>query len=356
MKKLIYIALLSFAPMFGFSQVHVVGPNGDTGVGTANPTEKLEVKGDAKIDGNKIILGKDAGFELFRSNAGSSQFLHSGTSQYSFRALDYAAISFWTNGAGRMQITKDGDLKLITGQAYKPGGGTWASISDQRLKKNIQTYSGGINELMKINPVTFEYTDKVAKDSKEYVGVVAQEVEKVAPYMIEQFNLTDEEGEELKNAEYMAVDPNAFIYMLINAAKTQEVTNQNQALEIERLNEELSSLKTVLESIKNADTGINDANNELEQEPLNRATLLGNTPNPFDNSTEINYYLPETSETAVIQIFNTTGQVLQTVKLDVEQKGNNSIVVKLENQPAGLYQYSLIVDNRLVDTKKMVLK
>ena len=241
----------------------------NVGIGTATPTKKLDVEGDVRVGGNSICLGSDNGFNFFRSNAGSSQFLHYGTAQYSFRAIDYAAISFWTNSTARMQVTKDGDLKLFTGEAYKLGSATWAPLSDRRLKKNIQTYKGGLDELMQINPVTFEYNEKVTDNSKEYVGIIAQEVKEVAPYMIKDITLTDKNGEEIEGEDYLAVNPNAFIYMLINSTKEQQNTIEsqdktivkqkdaldkqaetiyNQAQMIDELEEKMETIKAMLQS------------------------------------------------------------------------------------------------------------
>ena len=61
MKKLIYAALLSFAPIIAFSQVYVVAPNGHTGIGTNAPTQKLDVDGNVVVRGNFLNVGQDAG-------------------------------------------------------------------------------------------------------------------------------------------------------------------------------------------------------------------------------------------------------------------------------------------------------
>ena len=337
------------------------------GIGTANPTEKLEVKGNIKVDGNKIILGKDAGFEFFRSNAGSSQFLHYGTAQYSFRAIDYAAISFWTNSLARMQVTKDGDLKLFSGEAYKVGTATWAPLSDRRLKQNIQTYKGGLDELMQINPVTFEYNEKVTDNSKEYVGIIAQEVKEVAPYMIRDITLTDKNGEEIEGEDYLAVNPNAFIYMLINSTKEQQNTIESQQATIEKLQQEMEMIKEVL-GIKATDThndspikrdgnSINGDNGDI----LQRASLGQNAPNPANQFTTIEYFVPHISQNALhnssnatINIYDLQGKLIKSI--EIAEFGNGNIQFNTQSLTAGMYHYSLIVDGKIMDTKQMVIE
>lgn len=55
MKKLIYVTLLSLAPMFAFSQIHVQSPNGDVSIGdVVNPSSKLHVNGTITYNGSLI--------------------------------------------------------------------------------------------------------------------------------------------------------------------------------------------------------------------------------------------------------------------------------------------------------------
>ena len=103
----------------------------------------------------------------------------------------------------------------VSGTANKPGGGLWTAFSDQRLKENIRPYMDGLDEVLQIEPVRFNYNAKSGYDIKdEHVGVVAQQLESIAPYMISKFQL---EGE-----EYLQVDNSAMIYMLINAVQEQQ--------------------------------------------------------------------------------------------------------------------------------------
>lgn len=87
--------------------------------------------------------------------------------------------------------------------------------------------------------------------------------------------------------------------------------------------------------------------------------LVGSFPNPFNNSTTIQYDLKQKANIR-IEIFNTRGQKVVTL-LDgnkdadlhsVIWNGNNS-----SNDPvsSGLYLYKLTVDNKLIDIKKCVL-
>ena len=68
---------------------------------------------------------------------------------------------------------------------------------------------------MKINPVKFHYNELSGYDSKpEYIGVIAQELQTIAPYMVKPY--------QKNNETFYSVDNSSMIYMLINAVKEQQ--------------------------------------------------------------------------------------------------------------------------------------
>lgn len=105
----------------------------------------------------------------------------------------------------------------VNGTAAKPGGSSWTVASDNRLKDRVSPYRDGLNTLLKINPVKFHYKEESGYASEpEYVGVIAQDLHEVAPYMTGTF--TNQKDKQ----EYMNVDNTAMTYMLINAVKEQQ--------------------------------------------------------------------------------------------------------------------------------------
>ena len=131
----------------------------------------------------------------------------------------------------------------VNGTANKPGGGTWAVFSDKKLKKNISTYKEGLDFILKVNPVSFSYNQKMTSllgensDLKEQVfqGVIAQELQKIAPDMVREVQVNSE--------KFLEVDPNKFTYALINAIKQQQI-------QIEQLKKEINSLNEVIKKRK----------------------------------------------------------------------------------------------------------
>jgi hypothetical protein len=133
-------------------------------------------------------------------------------------------------------------LHLGSNDAVKPGGGTWSSPSDRRLKKDIAAFTDGLNVLTKIMPVSYRYNGSASlpDDGKQYVGIIAQEMQEVAPYTIDTFH------DDATNTDYLNYNPNAVMYILINAVKEQQVTIDALKKQLEDQNKRLTALEDKL--------------------------------------------------------------------------------------------------------------
>jgi hypothetical protein len=80
----------------------------------------------------------------------------------------------------------------VRGNAYKPGGGSFGSLSDIRLKERVATLKGALEKLLRLRGVTFEWKEPEnhANLTGSQMGLVAQEVEGVFPEWID----ADSEG------------------------------------------------------------------------------------------------------------------------------------------------------------------
>ena len=135
----------------------------------------------------------------------------------------------------------------LNGDAAKPGGGNWSVASDRRLKKDVQPYQDGLQSLMKINPVTFRYNGHLdLPTEKEYVGNIAQEMKKIAPYMVEEKvyktenlntsnNAKPEQATETKEQKFLSFDGSALTFMLINSVQDQQAIIEKLEQRIEVL-------------------------------------------------------------------------------------------------------------------------
>ena len=79
--------------------------------------------------------------------------------------------------------------------------------------------------------------------------------------------------------------------------------------------------------------------------------LAQNQPNPFSETTIIEYAIPEKANESKIIFTDLNGSVIKTVAVN----GIGQLEITTPNFPAGTYTYSLVLDGKVVATNKMVL-
>jgi len=166
--------------------------NGNVGIGTIAPTEKLEVNGEA------LVLGD------IQTNANA---LVSG---------ELIIYSLPTNGSTDLRVNAFGVLSTST--------------SDRRLKTEIYTFQNALSKLLKLRGVSFNWKDE--KDAGTQLGVIAQEVHDVIPEIVTQ------------NGKYLGVDYSELSAVFIEAVKEQQKIIEQQQLEIEKRKTKIDLLTT----------------------------------------------------------------------------------------------------------------
>ena len=82
---------------------------------------------------------------------------------------------------------------------------------------------------------------------------------------------------------------------------------------------------------------------------------LGNAfPNPFNNYTEIPYYLPTNTTSAEIDIFDIIGNKIVVYPLSIKGR-NTNLEVNSINYSSGVYFCTLVVDGNKAGWKKLVI-
>ena len=153
------------------------------------------------------------------------------------------------NGYVGIGTSSPTSLLSVNGAADKIGGGSWATFSDERVKSDIKPFTDGLSLLLKLKPVTFKYNEKSGYSdmNKTFVGFIAQDVEKVAPYMVSSYD--DSEGPSgLKDKRQF--DESALSKIMLNAIQEQQMMiedlkriNENHQKAIEKLSIEIEQLK-----------------------------------------------------------------------------------------------------------------
>ena len=249
----------------------------------------------------------------------------------------------------------DASNKVVVGNtAVTSIGGQvgWTTLSDRRLKTAIQKSELGLDFIMVLNPVTYEYTAE-GQNGIRYTGLIAQEVDAAAKGT---FSGVD------KNGEYWGIRYAELTVPLVKAVQELEIENGElkmenedlkkendvQNIRIQKLEEMMAQYGSDLQAccFKSLD------NKNAPVTTFEGASMEQNIPNPFSQTTYISFYLPEKVKNAVMQITDLNGKVLQTIVL--KDRGVSAVTIDATDFSQGSYLYSLIVDGKTVTTKKMV--
>jgi hypothetical protein len=187
------------------------------------PTVDLDVMGNFKLAGTAFLTGD------------VTSILTTGATFFNSSFATVMRLDATNGRVGIGVATPSHQLQLSQDDAVKPNGGSWGAPSDRRLKDNIKDYTDGLAQIMQIRPVTYNYNDKSGYDTnKEHIGLIAQEIQKVAPYMVRKLNPE-------KN-DYLMYDGTALNFMLVNAIQEQQQQIQDQQAEIAELKAELADV------------------------------------------------------------------------------------------------------------------
>lgn len=218
-----------------------ISADGDIGIGTASPGHHLHVQGtgiqtiavESTQNGNNaqmIFIGKSAGGTAQQWQLGENLATTAGN----FELFDSTAAQsrILVNTSGRVGIgtTAPTDTLSVNGTASKPGGGSWAVFSDERLKNIKGQFNSGLKALMQLQPLRYEYRQNNAlglKSEGVHIGFGAQAVQKIIPEAV-----TRTEG------GYLMVNNDPIIWTMLNAIKEQQK-------EIEQLKAQVRQLRTV---------------------------------------------------------------------------------------------------------------
>jgi len=93
---------------------------------------------------------------------------------------------FIVQQAGRVGISTNAPTATLSvnGTADKPGGGSWGVFSDERLKNIKGRFTPGLNAVLRLQPLRYEYKRDNAlnlKSEGEHIGFSAQAVQKIIP-------------------------------------------------------------------------------------------------------------------------------------------------------------------------------
>jgi len=263
-----------------------------------------------------------------------------------------------TNGDGNLELYNQGSL---VGE-FNDASGNYNTISDRRLKHNIRDLDEVLPTLGLLQPKIYNF--KKDKTGKDYFGFIAQEVEEVFPNLVNQ-------GERDTGTDTYTLDYTSFGVLAIAAVQEMQERLQQKEEQVEQLEAKVVALKKQMARFSDLADRMATLENKVQAccaqqqlsgsvpleptllSPSDNAFLQQNAPNPFNEQTTIQFYLPQQVQHASLQIVNQRGKLIR--QYDLQTVGIGQVQVQAGELPAGIYAYTLRVNDVIVDTRQMVL-
>ena len=229
----------------------IFGTAGTSGATTATERMRITSAGDLQLDSAQLNVPKTFLFYANSDTGGSygnikwknvqwdgftrAEIVVEGDGALSNGRMIFKTGSSGGNATEKMRITSGGDVCInattTSGSAklYVNGGAAFGSVfvgslgtgtvysssgtltntnpSDKRLKENITPITYGLNEILQLNPVSFDWKNDNNKNKQ--FGFIAQEVQEVMP-------------EAVIDGEYLGLEKDAINTALVNAIKELE--------------------------------------------------------------------------------------------------------------------------------------
>jgi len=300
MKKL-FLLFITAISLNSFSQLKVDN-NGLVGIGTTSPNPFFN-----------LTLGNPSKGGMIHSKGGS--FFRAGQADGAAAVVGTSSdiIEFWYATSGH---------NVLNAQKFQ-------KVSDSTLKTNIKPLRDGLATILELKTYSYDILegDSATGELITEYGFLTQEVREVLP------EVTD------SSMGVLVMDYDQITPFLTDATQELYYENQEQGALIDSLVQKVSKLE-----------------NELfgHDPTLSESVLYQNVPNPFKENTVIKYELPTEFSTAFIMLFNMNGAYIK--QYEISGIGEGELTIEGETLEAGMYLYSLIVDDKEVDTKRLILQ
>ena len=261
----------------------------------------------------------------------------------------------------------------------------WTSFSDERIKDNVNENVPGLVFIKALRPVTYHFN--VAKENAllgvklnsandislpqlkgikmpggkdltmpsltmpgiknieanenheiekiQFTGFLAQDVDRAAQSIGYDFSGVDKSG------KIMGLRYSDFVVPIVKSVQELSKMIDEKDAKMDELQRQIDELKAMINRSNKTNITLNDIS--LEQ----------NKPNPFSKTTTIDYTLPQKFTNAQISIIDKNGKTLKQVSISGTGKG--TLNLDAATISSGTYNYSLIVDGRVISSKQMLL-
>ncbi|HRA60941.1 MAG TPA: tail fiber domain-containing protein [Bacteroidia bacterium] len=229
----------------------------------------------------------------------------------------------------------------------------FTNFSDARVKNNIQSNVPGLAFIKLLNPVTYHFdirkenelmgiTEKDDWEGKydiekiQFTGFLAQDVDAAAAKINYDFSGVDKSG------KLLGLRYSEFVVPIVKSV--QELSTQNEMLQaqINKQQIQLDEMRNMIATMKGDNNLLNNTQGQWMKQ---------NEPNPFNQTSTINFNIDAKVSSATIVISAANGDVIKTVNVNT----TGSLQLNASEFAAGQYFYTLMVDGKAVEKKSFTV-
>ena len=284
----------------GYGDMIGITTAGNVGIGTLNPGTRLEVKQQVP---NRAI-----------------EWEHESTADY------------WTVGIGTFTKNCRFEFNGLGKTQFSSVDGSLSLLSDARLKEEIEPATAPLlGKLMQLKPAKYYYKDSRAVAKEKTLGLVAQEVEKVFPELVQ----TEDGGYKMLNYSGLTI-------VSIKAIQELQQTVVAQQQELNAFKERFAQLEAALKTgnLPPA-TGTDLSGVSLEQ----------NQPNPARQTTTFRYTVPAGAHAQILVYEAMSGKLVKTLPAP----NTGQLEMNGSDLKPGNYIYTLLVNGKVAGSRQMIL-
>jgi hypothetical protein len=193
--------------------------------------------------GGALAIGTENSFPLILSSANTQRMRIAANGEVTFgvtAAYDTSLLwraDFTGTIHGRIFATGAPRVVVVAGESngvqLTSGATSWSSNSDERLKNINGEIENAVEKLLTLRTVKFSW--KSDESNKENLGLIAQDVEKEFPQVIDKGELAIPEKEQTNKTEYLSIRYTELIPVLIKAIQELKSENDNLKSRLEVL-------------------------------------------------------------------------------------------------------------------------
>ena len=228
--------------------------------------------------------------------------------------------------------------------------------SDSRLSENVVSLNerGGTNtldNLLSMNVIEYNMKSRVMEEHRDDIGKDMTEEERVAYEYLkkDEMKMCSRRHFGIDAEELQKIYPDLVLegqdgYLSVNYVELVPILIRS----IQELKQELDEVKG--ETKAKAHLFSSETTDLIAGVTGN--VLYQNTPNPFKEKTVIRFNLAENVKNAFIYIFDMQGTLQKQIAVTPSMQ---SVIINGYELTPGMYIYSLIVNGKEIDTKRMIL-